>query len=162
MPKFRSQMRDMEAPLIQRQQSRVNHMHQFHPKTVSRVVTRIQALALELLPMQVDLGESTLRATWEQRAEEYRRADLSQRQQRRSLHLLRVSSRKMSSKHSPKSRETSTTVFPSRFLRHVATSDGRCLSTRPTAMRTKDANWLAKFSLAKSSLVLLERNSTRS
>lgn len=65
MPKFRSQMRDMEAPLIQRQQSRMNHLHQFHPKTVSRVVTRIQALALELLPMQVDLGKSTLNATLE-------------------------------------------------------------------------------------------------
>jgi len=57
MPKFRNQMRDMEAPLIQRQQSLVNRHHQYHAKTVSRIVTRIQALALELLPMQVDLGE---------------------------------------------------------------------------------------------------------
>jgi len=68
-------MRDMEAPLIQRQQLLQNHKHAYHPRTVSRVITRIQALALELLPMQVDLGESTLRATWEQSAEEYRGAD---------------------------------------------------------------------------------------
>lgn len=59
MPKFRNQMRDMEAPLIQRQQSLVNRHHQYHAKTVSRIVTRIQALALELLPMQVDLEEIT-------------------------------------------------------------------------------------------------------
>ncbi|GAA5881654.1 hypothetical protein JCM16303_005529 [Sporobolomyces ruberrimus] len=59
-PQFKAQMRDMEAPLLQqRQQLLENHRHQFHPKTVTRIVTRIQALALELLPIQVDLEEIT-------------------------------------------------------------------------------------------------------
>lgn len=35
------------------------HSHAFHPKTVSRVVDRIKALTLELLPIQVDLGKSS-------------------------------------------------------------------------------------------------------
>ncbi|GAA5930927.1 uncharacterized protein JCM15063_002498 [Sporobolomyces koalae] len=60
MPSFRAQMRDMEAPMQQQQQQLLaNHKHQFHPQTVSRIVTRIQALALELLPIQVDLEEIT-------------------------------------------------------------------------------------------------------
>ncbi|GAA6008524.1 hypothetical protein JCM11491_004508 [Sporobolomyces phaffii] len=61
MPRqFKAQMRDMEAPLLQqREQLLQNHRHQFHPRTVTRIVTRIQALALELLPIQVDLDEIT-------------------------------------------------------------------------------------------------------
>lgn len=35
------------------------HAHVYHPKTVSRVVDRIKALTLELLPIQVSLGESS-------------------------------------------------------------------------------------------------------
>ncbi|BGP17215.1 hypothetical protein JCM10213_004615 [Rhodosporidiobolus nylandii] len=35
------------------------HHHEFHMKTVQRIVTRIQALTLELLPIQVDLNELT-------------------------------------------------------------------------------------------------------
>ncbi|BGP17286.1 Calcium channel yvc1 [Rhodosporidiobolus nylandii] len=35
------------------------HHHEFHPKTVQRIITRIQALTLELLPIQVDLDELT-------------------------------------------------------------------------------------------------------
>ncbi|GAA5842733.1 hypothetical protein JCM3766R1_005766 [Sporobolomyces carnicolor] len=52
----------MEAPLhdqAERQHLLKNHRHVFHPKTVTRIVTRIQALCLELLPIQVDLAELT-------------------------------------------------------------------------------------------------------
>lgn len=32
------------------------HAHHFHPKTVTRIIIRIQALTLELIPIEVDLG----------------------------------------------------------------------------------------------------------
>ncbi|BGP41086.1 Calcium channel yvc1 [Rhodotorula kratochvilovae] len=51
---------DMEESLATFTGGRNNkpeHAHLFHPKTVSRIVTRIEALTLELLPIQVDLGE---------------------------------------------------------------------------------------------------------
>lgn len=57
-----SRLPDMEAPLhdqAERQHLLKNHRHVFHPKTVTRIVTRIQALCLELLPIQVDLAELT-------------------------------------------------------------------------------------------------------
>jgi hypothetical protein len=52
-------MPDMEAPRSDPEHQRLikNHKHNFHPRTVSRIVTRIQALTLELLPIQVDLDE---------------------------------------------------------------------------------------------------------
>ncbi|GAA5988336.1 hypothetical protein JCM10908_002170 [Rhodotorula pacifica] len=34
-----------------------SHAHHFHPKTVTRIITRIQALTLELIPIEVDLDE---------------------------------------------------------------------------------------------------------
>jgi hypothetical protein len=34
-----------------------HHTHGYHPRTVSRVVDRIKALTMELLPIEVDLGE---------------------------------------------------------------------------------------------------------
>lgn len=56
----RSLLADVEAPasdLFTRHGYRKHHEgHKYHPKTVLRVVTRIQALTLELLPIQVDLG----------------------------------------------------------------------------------------------------------
>lgn len=33
------------------------HAHHFHPKTVTRIIIRIQALTLELIPIEVDLDE---------------------------------------------------------------------------------------------------------
>lgn len=57
---YKARDRDMEAPIPEhREQLIKNHQHRFHARTVSRIVTRIQALALELLPMQVDLEEIT-------------------------------------------------------------------------------------------------------
>ncbi|GAA6052108.1 hypothetical protein JCM3770_006635 [Rhodotorula araucariae] len=53
---------DLEAPLAAFTGGRSNkpeHAHVFHPKTVTRIVTRIEALTLELLPIQVDLDEIT-------------------------------------------------------------------------------------------------------
>ncbi|TNY22210.1 hypothetical protein DMC30DRAFT_362069 [Rhodotorula diobovata] len=52
---------DIEAPLLAhvRGDDNKKHQHVFHPKTVSRVVTRIEALILELLPIQVDLDDLT-------------------------------------------------------------------------------------------------------
>ncbi|GAA5913307.1 hypothetical protein JCM8208_005205 [Rhodotorula glutinis] len=52
---------DIEAPLLARVHGERNkkHQHTFHPKTVTRVVTRIEALILELLPIQVDLDALT-------------------------------------------------------------------------------------------------------
>ncbi|GAA5874877.1 hypothetical protein JCM1840_003912 [Sporobolomyces johnsonii] len=53
-----SLLHDMEAPLLI-YTTENNHKHQYHPKTDTRIVTRIQALTLELLPIQVDLEELT-------------------------------------------------------------------------------------------------------
>ncbi|GAA6060814.1 hypothetical protein JCM10212_000587 [Sporobolomyces blumeae] len=55
----RASIRDMEAVVPSRQQLLHNHRHQFSPVTVSRIIVRIRALALELLPIQVDLDEIT-------------------------------------------------------------------------------------------------------
>ncbi|BGP09070.1 Calcium channel YVC1 [Rhodotorula toruloides] len=59
----RSLLADVEAPasdLFTRHGYRKHHEgHKYHPKTVLRVVTRIQALTLELLPIQVDLDDIT-------------------------------------------------------------------------------------------------------
>lgn len=59
----RSLLADVEAPasdLFSRHGYRKHHEgHKYHPKTVLRIVTRIQALTLELLPIQVDLDDIT-------------------------------------------------------------------------------------------------------
>ncbi|GAA6040060.1 hypothetical protein JCM8097_004760 [Rhodosporidiobolus ruineniae] len=55
----RGLLRDLEAPL-RPISPRANHpKHEYHPRTVQRIVTRIQALTLELLPIQVDLDDLT-------------------------------------------------------------------------------------------------------
>ncbi|GAA5971515.1 hypothetical protein JCM3765_001224, partial [Sporobolomyces pararoseus] len=57
---YKARDRDMEAPIPEHREGLLkNHQHRFHARTVSRIVTRIQALALELLPIQVDLEEIT-------------------------------------------------------------------------------------------------------
>lgn len=53
-----------EAPLLPQQ----HEHHQVHPRTVTRLVKRIEALTLELLPIQVDPGTSSLRAELDTRS----------------------------------------------------------------------------------------------
>ena len=48
------------APLLHGDPNAAHHAHSFHPRTVTRVVDRIKALTLELLPIQVNLGESEM------------------------------------------------------------------------------------------------------
>ncbi|GAA5878176.1 hypothetical protein JCM8547_008364 [Rhodosporidiobolus lusitaniae] len=55
-----SLLRDVEAPIqIASSRNGKHHHYEFHPRTVQRIVTRIQALTLELLPIQVDLDDLT-------------------------------------------------------------------------------------------------------
>lgn len=53
---------DAEDPTASACESFHEHQaHHFHPKTVTRIVTRIQALTLELIPIEVDLGALNIR-----------------------------------------------------------------------------------------------------
>ncbi|GAA5916355.1 hypothetical protein JCM6882_000861 [Rhodosporidiobolus microsporus] len=52
-------LHDIEAPLSIRSPRGHHADHEYHPKTVQRIVTRIQALTLELLPIQCELEELT-------------------------------------------------------------------------------------------------------
>ncbi|GAA5824388.1 hypothetical protein JCM11251_000401 [Rhodosporidiobolus azoricus] len=52
-------LRDVESPLTIRSARGHHSHHSYHPRTVQRIVTRIQALTLELIPIQCDLDELT-------------------------------------------------------------------------------------------------------
>lgn len=131
------------------------HPHaRVHPTTVVRITARVEALVMELLPIQVDQGEAESRAgeakgrrrdirgSWGDplgtSARRRKRTQLtsSTPTQRSSRHRPRPSSRLKLSTRSPSSLETSQRSSPSPSSKRVATSTEHRTSIRATATKT--------------------------